>query len=316
MDDQEGLMSPLIHIGAAKAASTWMQAQVFSKEDLGFKELATREDQKSMLVRPSSSAFDASAASVFFASLTEQAEAQGMCPVISVERLSGSSRFGDKDAMEFADRLHSVFPNAKILYVVREQGSMWRAQYLQYIRRGGHKSLKWFLDQNGEGSAYFHWDRFKYDALVHYHQKLFGTERVLVLPLEMLASEPRLFFSRLRVFCNLPTQGAQNLPAVPAKRQSTSSLSYAVVRKLNLLPVLRSLLGVQSEQSSANAKTRLRNAAQWVDQKLPMIWKVRYQARIDRLIAKRLGSYYANSNTALHSDTGLDLLRHGYVLDG
>lgn len=310
MDEPISSLSPLIHIGAAKAASTWMQTRIFRNASLGFTELASRADQKQLLVNPSDANFDAAATARFLTPLSEQALANGMYPVVSVERLSGTSRLGDKNAFGFADRLRAVFPESKILYIVREQNSMWRAQYLQYIRRGGHRSVQWFLDQTSqddEGSAYFHWDRFKYDDLVQYYQTLFGPERILVLPFEMLASSPQRFLVQLMTFCGLPAESALERLDMSAQRESASALSYALTRKLNLL--------FARPMSLRARRAKLRSARRRIDQLIPDKWENRFQNHLDRVIAERIGNYYAGSNSVLQTQISMDLSPYAYTLN-
>ena len=42
-------------------------------------------------------------------------------PVLSAERLSGNPHSGGYDSLQTAERLHRLFPQAKVLVVVREQ---------------------------------------------------------------------------------------------------------------------------------------------------------------------------------------------------
>ena len=51
-------------------------------------------------------------------------------PVISHERLSGYPHSGGHDSKEIAHRLAAVFPNAKVVIVIREQKSMILSNYL------------------------------------------------------------------------------------------------------------------------------------------------------------------------------------------
>ena len=62
---------------------------------------------------------------------------EGLSPVVSFERFSGNPFSGGYDSKEIADRLVQVFPDARVLVVVREQRSMIVSTYKQYVREGG-----------------------------------------------------------------------------------------------------------------------------------------------------------------------------------
>lgn len=312
------MIRPLIHIGSAKSASTWLQAQLFRNAFLGFEEMASRTQQKSFLTDPSESEFDSEAASEFFAPIMNDILERELCPVVSLERLSGISRKGDINKLEFADRLHAVFPEGHILYIVREQASMWSAQYLQYIRRGGHRSIQWFLDQDTStncSATYFSWKRFEYDQLVNYYQQKFGKDRILVLPLEMLVASPSAFLSRILSFCNLSPSAAHELQFAPPERQSSSSLSYSFMRRMNLFFTEPTGFDPAPVWSNKGAKTRLRAVAKAIDSMLPAPFRQCHRKRLDQAIKQRLGDYYAASNSALESQSGIDLGAFGYSVE-
>lgn len=58
-------------------------------------------------------------------------------PVLSAERLSGNPHSGGYDSLQTAKRLHRLFPQAKVLVVVREQTEEILSCYNQYVRAGG-----------------------------------------------------------------------------------------------------------------------------------------------------------------------------------
>ena len=62
---------------------------------------------------------------------------EGLSPVVSFERFSGNPFSGGYDSKEIADRLVRVFPDARVLVIVREQRSMIVSTYKKYVREGG-----------------------------------------------------------------------------------------------------------------------------------------------------------------------------------
>ena len=226
--------------------------------------------------------------------------------MISIERLSGSSRKGHEDAPEFAKRVKAVFPAGRIFFVVREQRSMLRAQYFQYIRRGGTRSIHWFLEQScvrAPGAEYFRWDRFKYAELWTQYQTLFGKSNTLLLPVELLQSDPGRFLKELCAFSGVRAPSADQIPNASSVRVSQSNLAYAVQRRLNALPVMK-----------VRKKRRFANVGIQIDALAPEQWKRRAQERIDAIIKDRVQDFYAESNKRLAAMSGVDLAKFGFDL--
>jgi hypothetical protein len=67
----------------------------------------------------------------------ERCERGGLIPMVSSERLSGNPHSGGYDSAVLAERLHQVFPGARVLVMIREQRSMILSSWAQYVRVGG-----------------------------------------------------------------------------------------------------------------------------------------------------------------------------------
>lgn len=130
-------MRPLIHIGYHKTATTWLQRSVFVSRDAGFALAGSSRDLPSYFANIHSFAFDPTAARDKFGPRVERAEEEGLVPALSAERLSGDPHRGGFDGKLVADRLAETFPEARVLVVFREQGSMLYSLYKQYMKRGG-----------------------------------------------------------------------------------------------------------------------------------------------------------------------------------
>lgn len=127
-------IAPLIHIGHAKAASTWLQTHLLGNRTLGFDMPIDTQTLSIQLQRPAAFKFEAAQCRRALYPALTSAEDRSWFPVLSSENLSGRSRLGACNAKMIADRLADVFPAARILLVLREQKSMLLAQYHQYLR--------------------------------------------------------------------------------------------------------------------------------------------------------------------------------------
>src|SRR5262245_6185327 len=90
--------------------------------------------------------FDAAAVRATFEPALRKIRDQGLLPVVSNERLSGHPSSGGYDSKEIADRLAAVFPEGRVLIVIREQHSVIESVYKQYVLAGGPSPFELFVD--------------------------------------------------------------------------------------------------------------------------------------------------------------------------
>jgi hypothetical protein len=130
----------LIHIGYPKTGSTWLQRSVFRNPKRGFF-LSSRHKVRKFLIAPHAFDFEVQSCCQQFLPDLQQAEEKGLTPVLSQELLAGNAHTGGYDSGTNANRLAQVFPEAKILVVIREQKRMIISTYKQYVKGGG--MLRW-----------------------------------------------------------------------------------------------------------------------------------------------------------------------------
>jgi hypothetical protein len=189
---------PLIHIGLHKTGTTWMQMRLFVDREIGFDMPWPRGRERAILmfVNAPPFSFDAQATRQAFAEGMAECERQGLVPVISHEGLSGRPIEGIYDGHSVAQRLHSVFPEGRVLITIREQRSMMKSLYRQYIRQRGIGGPEHFFERDDYGQIYYQLCRvhhLEYHHMIDYYQKLFSPAQVLVLPFEMLRNSPTEF---------------------------------------------------------------------------------------------------------------------------
>ena len=134
--DENDPASPIIHIGYAKAASTWLQKQIFARHEMGFHKLS-RYDASGAFTVTNHLDHDPEAIRRSLQPWLDEASERGLVPVISLERLVGHFDLGGYDSRSTADRLHETYGQARIIIVVREQAGIILSSYRHYSRAGG-----------------------------------------------------------------------------------------------------------------------------------------------------------------------------------
>ncbi|MEE8370860.1 MAG: sulfotransferase [Sphingomonadales bacterium] len=300
-----GPISPLVHIGYHKTASTWLQRHFFKRKDIG--SYWIKADLKFHNVHPLHFSADDYRAHYHPKLLEAGVE---RVPVISNERLSGHPHSGGFDSKEIADRLKAVFPEARILMVIREQRGAILSSWYQYVKKGGTGSLKNYLRPRGDGHVpLFHRDHFSYDGLIAYYQDLFGKDRVKVLPFEWFLKEPMDYlrevadFGGFKLPAGLPLGWKSNKAAPPVKVLLRSRLNLLIRRDtVNECSPYATWLGAGIFLPLIELAGRL----------TPEATNQRFKKRWRRFVEKEFGNHFAASNRRTEELTGLDLAPYGY----
>lgn len=312
----------LIHIGFHKTGTTWLQRHYFSRRDAGFTFMREREGWVAegiegrspgrYLVEQPLFHYDPAASRAALDGLYADDIAAGLIPVISSEQLSGNPINGGWQSKEYAWRLAGSFPEGRIFIVVREQRTMIRASYMQYLRSGGGMSLHEFMcapqDTNVPLPDLYY---YRYDRLVEHYRTLFGAQQVLCLPYEHFVSQPADFTERLRVFAG--ARPVLDLPFLQRENQGRQMLQYPLWRWINPL-VKRESANGRSPYAVGPllrpARFALRNLASLA----PAAWDRALVRRWERQIAEATDGFYEASNRRLAEFVGLDLGALGWRL--
>lgn len=203
-------MTLLIHPGFHKTGTTWLQEELFTHSPQ-FHSVLGQYEIDDLLVSPHDFLFEATHATE--AILRRSLNKPGVVDVLTSELLVGNPLFGSRDAMTLAERLRSAVPDGKILLTTREQSSMIRSLYQQYLKRGGTQKLASFVNPRLEpGYFAFHPEILRLDRYATLYERLFGPGNVMVLPHELLARRPEEFVSRIIGFA---TGSAPPAPWMP-----------------------------------------------------------------------------------------------------
>lgn len=294
------MAAPLIHIGYHKTGSTWLQRNLFVNAAQGYCTPWGRLTViQSDLVTPNALDFHPDAVRDRLAPRLEQAGREGLVPVITSERLSGSPHSGGFDSAMLARRLQAVFPEARILIVIREQRSAIRSSYGQYVKEGGAVSLRRYLRPPKQGVARFpafERSHFRYDRLIRLYLELFGPERVLALPFEWFRAEPEAFLEAIGAFAGVrATQRLSELPLGQSPNRSYSALCAPLLRRWNWLTA-DDRMNPSAVWPHARLHAFGRRGVFWFDDHFLRFWadplERAWRAEIERLCA----DYYDESN--------------------
>jgi hypothetical protein len=307
---------PLLHIGFHKTGTSWLQRHAFRSEALGFATAGSEERIKERLVAPHDLDFDPAACRAVFAPRIEKALAAGLVPVLSAERLCGDMTHGGYDSARLASRLASVWPDGRVLIVIREQRQMVFSSYSQYVKMGGLLDLEAYLHRPPLRSPHpwpFVLAHLQYDRLIAHYRQLFGEANVLVLPYELFRHEPDDFVRRLSSFAGARSApGAiESLPFDRVVNVGEPAAALPITRRANFF--LRRRL---NPWAPLDAKTRvgrsLSKGIVRVARTLPRALDARVERQMQAAIAEAVGRRYRESNARTSELIGLDLAQYGY----
>lgn len=299
-----------------------MQHHLFTAADLGFAHVAPPSERPEItkrLVMVNALDFSAEEARAWLQPKIESIAANGLTPVLSAERLSGAFQAGGYDSAEIAARLKEVFPEAKILMVIREQRSMILSAYVQYVRAGGARSFLRYMRGPSRAKGFlpgFGVEHFLYDRLVHRYIELFGPDKVLVLPYEQFLKNPLAFVRQVVQFGGREPSEADlgKLPVQQRVNAGFSPLTIALKRRFNRLFVDSTLNPGVWLPLPARAEKMFTRFVQVLDRLIPKSLSAGADLKQKQYLLKKYGEKFRQSNNRLRQLTGLDLKEYGYEI--
>lgn len=227
--------------------------------------------------------------------------------VLSDEGFSGSYWLPEERGLRNAARLHRLFPTAKVLITVREQGALVRSAYAQYVHKGGPRSFSGFLDRAGPAHE-FRLEHLEFHRWAAAYQDLFGIDRVLVAPHESLVADPPRFVADLADFIGVDAPADLD---VPPENRSLSPASRAALLLVNRV-ARRSPFNPDPYVPIARADRARRFLQREID---PRFFSAasRSLRRRDEAVIESLRPRYSASNSELEQRTGLRLAELGYA---
>lgn len=304
------MTTPLIHIGLHRTGSTWFQTRALDGLDgRPVNAVPDRAESAKRIVLTRDIDFDATEVRAWLSDAFDRAAHEGSAPVLSNERFSGNPAGGWHDFEQNMQRLAEVVPDGRVLAVIREQGDLLRSIWLQQVRIGHPAGIEDFLRPPAPGDhrlpvvdpAFLRFDR-----MVAHLDEVFGPDRVLVLPYELLREDPATFLGRIESFSGIefPAPDPGRVFAAP------SLLEAGLQRWSNLLSSRSSLHRAPPFPSLEPTGRRLSAmVGRWASHG----GEQRRRARVDAVIEARLaGLDLRGSNRRLSARIGLDLATMGW----
>lgn len=305
----ENRISPLIHVGFPKTASTWLQSNIFDNNALGFyspwgKKCTLAVDQ---LILGGPYNFIANNAYQQFSN--KFYTLKNLTPVISDEILVGDPMLGKYWGKMVADRLYSVFPDARVVICIREQESYLLSAYREYVRGGGTFTLERFIGKgvNKIGfSGIIQKNFLEYDLVVKHYQSLFGKDNVQILPFELLKVNAMEFVRKISLVEKINPVEVNT----KSERAAHKMLTVEFMRKFNhFLPP------PDFSSSSQPVHKRLLDKAYTLIDKMSSDKVNRdLQKANSEIISQFVANYYVESNRKLSYLVDFDLNEFGYKM--
>ena len=213
---------------------------------------------------------------------------------------------GQETQARTAERLHALAAEAKILVVVRHQGTMLRSAYNQYVKTGGDARFDDWV------ATRFDFDFLRYDTIVKCYQDLFGRERVKVMAYENLATDPHTFLGELLGFVQPGAIAQQSDVVIPFENRSLGPLSRWTFRHTNRL--------FRRREHNPSPGVKLASRVRFVQQPMRRFESMllprvkRDLTKRDRAVIESLLPTFEEGNATLEGLCGLSLRELGYPL--
>ncbi|MBS0565655.1 MAG: hypothetical protein JSR87_14640 [Proteobacteria bacterium] len=302
-------MLPLIHPGYHKTGTTWMQRRLFLPEH-GFASLFSHEDIDALIFQPGPFSFDAGRVTAL-AEERHDRLGRHLVPVISSEILSGQPYIGGRDCRMIADRLKETFPEAMVIVTIREQLALLPSLYMQYLQAGGTLShQRFFAGRSVIGNYGFDPAFWDYDRFVGHYAALFGRDRMIVHPMEVLIRHPAAIVEKLNRLTGAGTDAA---------RVDFSNATYGA--RESVVPLIRRINHVRRNDFGFGTIVDLGRLGTLAYRAANKFSRSDLAARlgvtgkpVTRHVAERFADRFAASNTALQEFVTEDLVGLGYPL--
>jgi len=226
--------------------------------------------------------------------------------VVSEETFStGSSLSGRVSRYEIAHRLKSLFPNAKVVVVIREQKSIIKSFYLQSrkINKGACPDFNdWFTEaaENTHKENVFQY--FHYGKIIEVYEKLFGPENIKVVLFEEFVNSRASFFEELLRFMNYePSSETNKVLTGLATAHANQSLTDRQELFFRLRPYLQPLIKMLSKNVKQGMMGFLQKGKN-------------LELELNEEQKKMVFNLYASGNTELMKNYKLPLEKYNYSL--
>tara|TARA_B100000767_G_C19776707_1_gene542993 strand:- start:1315 stop:2211 length:897 start_codon:yes stop_codon:yes gene_type:complete len=291
----------VIHIGANKTASTLFQRQLFSKQDnilyLG-EDCENYDDLKSLIhniIHEDTYYYDKDLTISKFESLKNKKHTH---IVFSNEDIMGS-----RNPSLSADRLKKVFPDAKVLMIIRNQLNVFPSWYINhgaYLKNVPKNYWRQYVDINSWLEYCFSFptsspvQAMNYYKYYEIYSRIFGEENIVVIPYEEIFYSRERFCSGLSSLIGVPYIEIEKVLKIKNERPRNTQLEYKIHKTFRLSKKLADKIYRLISRFDQSGPAQIKLSAQW---------------------QKKIYDEYARGNSLIEAKTGLDLSLFHYPLD-
>ena len=191
-------MQITFHVGFPKTGTTFLQKEIFPKmKKLNYRDVHNTPDRDfkkclEILIDPKKDyKFNPKKFEKRFSKFVSQKKPS----LYSYEDLVGDVFLQDKMlAFRILDRIHSTYPEARIIVGLRDPQESIISLYSQYVREGGVKDFSGFITEVIDVEWYEH------ESYIRHAKKLFGDENVYVSEFKVLKKDAGAFVSGVADF--------------------------------------------------------------------------------------------------------------------
>jgi len=206
MEKEQEIYNIIFHVGLPKTGTTFLQKGVFPRiKNINFIDGSHTHNKKIRRLLEEICKCEKSA----------DVLRRELLPFLYRDRInliSFESLFGDvyskdisvSNPYRIADNLYLMFPDAKIIFVMRELDGLMISLYGQYVKQGGIKDFSGFVND------VINIERFNFERYTHYLKDIFGEENVYICKFEDLKENAYEFVSGICDFIGVKTPEFKN----------------------------------------------------------------------------------------------------------
>ena len=297
----------IVYSGFPKTASKWLLHSVWRGKGAGFKVIAEGRAVARDFIENNPLDFDIRSIRDRYAEQILKCSTCGEVPVIHHEGIAASLFGSASPNTKSFEQIAAVFPNSRVILAVREQRNLLLSWYAHNVKLGLGASLAEFLTETEPGvTPYLRFDVFKFHHLVRFLYGLYGRERVLILPYELLKLNPGMYLDRIMTFTG--SEDATFTPDAQSRNVGLNGLEVRGTAWLNR----RFATDHPLPRPSIRGRARLIQILRYLCKYAPEDLASRLMTQLEKQIESHVGNRYADSNLCLQQLTGLDLASYGY----
>ena len=302
-------MQTLIHIGYPKCASSSLQELFLNNENINLIVSRNNKHKESKelideLILKDNIEFSIRSCQKYLKIMREKFINKNKVEIISEECFTASSvSYADRGSI--ALRLKELFPNAKILIVIRNQFNVINSRYNHdpndiYALGLSNKflNINQWIDKNFERFNRSYLSTYNYFDLIEHYKKIFGKDNVHIGIFEELVTDSNKFLFKLNNFLGRDNICLDNLE-IPFENKAIDLYKmslYSIIKKFKFPKIYKYI------------NPKFKNI-------IYKIYKKFYKKQeISKNNRERILKVYSNSNKKLIENYGLPLEKYEYPL--